>query len=62
MPIASAGGGGKPKQPRINMSMNVTESHGDFQPITNRDGQITEFVISLTGQGLSWLLPEVSMI
>lgn len=62
MPIAIVGSTVKPCQPKLGVGVRVSEVEGSLQPITNRDGQITEVLISLTGYGLSWMLPKVSLL
>ncbi|DBA85006.1 TPA: hypothetical protein ACH3X2_005741 [Trebouxia sp. C0005] len=62
MPIAIVGSTVKPCQPKLGVGVRVSEVEGSLQPITNRDGQITEVLISLTGYGLSWMLPKTLLL
>lgn len=62
MPIAMANEDVQPVWPKVDISMQVSEATATFQPIVNRGGQITGFVIVLYGNGLCWMLPKVSCV
>ena len=62
MPIAMANEDVQAVWPKVDISMQVSEARATFQPIVNRGGQITGFVIVLYGNGLCWMLPKVSCV
>ena len=59
MPTATASSTFKPHRPRLDVSCKPTQVSGSIQPITNRDGQVAEFCITLKGKGLAWLVSKV---